>query len=163
MAFNAHQYFENLHSKNKVLQAGHYRYCKITGMGNMEEVIQNFRKERAYFCVDATEDGHTLQAAGGGFMERRLYSVYILKKIKFEDMTQQDAAIRECRQIYRSILKKLIRDRCFLEDEMTYLHLDRIPFHEIPGYAFSGCTGLFFTVTVDIPTDLCYDSDEWTE
>jgi hypothetical protein len=161
MPFDAHAYFENLCSKNKMLRDGCYRYCRVTGLSNMEEVIQHFKKEKTYFCVDATEDGQTFQAAGGGFMERRLYTVFILKKIKFENMTEQDDAIRECRAIYRSILKKLIRDRRFLEDEMTYLRLDRIPFHELPGYFISGCTGLYFILTVDLPTDLCYDANEW--
>jgi hypothetical protein len=44
---------------------------------------------------------------------------------------------------------------------MTYLHVDRIPFYEIPGYFINGCAGLYFMITVDIPTDLCYDGSEW--
>jgi hypothetical protein len=161
MAFDAHTYFRTLCETNKLLKQGDYRYCRVTGISHMEEAIQNFKKEKAYFCVDATEDGHTYRAAGGGFMERRMYTVFIIKKIRFEDMDEQDAAIKECRMIYRQILKKLILDRRFLEEDMTYLRLDSIPFHEIPGYFLSGCTGLYFSISVDVPTELCYDGDEW--
>jgi hypothetical protein len=161
MTFDAHAYFGEICRTNKAMRDGNYCYCRVTSISHMEEVIQKFKKERAYFCVDATEDGHTFRATGGGFMEKRVYTVFILKKIHFENMDDQDAAIKECRTIYRQILKKLIRDRRFLEDDMTYLRLDNIPFHEIPGYFLSGCTGLYFSISVDVPTELCYDGDEW--
>jgi hypothetical protein len=161
MTFDPHTYFENICLTNKLMRTGNYRYCRITGPDNMEEAIQKFRKEKAYFCADATEDGQIYQAAGGGFMERRIYTLFILKKIPFENMTQQEEAIQECRQIYRQILRKIIRDRRFMEDNMTYFRNERIPFHEIPGYFLSGCTGIYFMITVDTPVNLCYDTDEW--
>ena len=163
MAFDAHTYFESIRDKNKMLIAGNYKYCRVTGLANMEDVITSFKKEKAYFCVDATEDGDTFQSAGGAFMERRVHTLFVLKKFPYNDMPAQDEALNECRQIYRSILRKLVRDRALLENEMVYLQVLRIPFHEIPGYAISGCTGLYFNVTIDIPIDLCYKSDEWTE
>lgn len=163
MAFDAHAYFEGIRNKNKLLIAGNYKYCKVTGLSNMEEAISNFKKEKAYFCVDATEDGDTFQSAGGGFMERRQTTLFVLKKIQYNNMDEQDAALKECRAIYRTILTKLILDRRRLENEMVYLRVNRIPFHEIPGYYLSGCTGLYFTVTIDVPVELCYNADQWTE
>jgi hypothetical protein len=94
-------------------------------------------------------------------MERRQYTLFLIKKFSFGKMDEQGRALDECRQVYRQIMKKLIRDRRLLENEMTYLRLDRIPFYEIPGYFISGCTGLYFMITVDVPTELCYDSSEW--
>jgi hypothetical protein len=126
----------------------------------MEELLQHFKTAKAYFCIDDTENGVLIQT-GGGYMERRQYTIFLLKKYPLNNMDKQHAALNECRQIYRQIVKKLIRDRRLLENEMTYLNLKELPFFEIPGYAFSGCTGLFFKVTVDIPTELCYDSNEW--
>jgi len=160
MAFNAHEYFKNICETNKKTKTGNYRFCRITGISHMEEVIQNFQKEKAYFCIDDTEDGNIIEK-GGGYFERRQHTVFLLKKYAFNKMDEQHDALNECRQIYRQIVKKLIHDRRLLENEMTYLHVDRIPFYEVPGYFISGCTGLYFMVTVDIPTDLCYDSDEW--
>jgi hypothetical protein len=160
MNFNAYNYFEQICSKNKLAVAGGYRYCRVSGLQYMEEVIQNLRTEKAYFCVDDTEDGYMIQT-GGGYMERRQYTVFLIKKFQLNNMDAQHAALNECRQIYRQIMKKLIRDRQLLENEMTYLKLDRIPFYEIPGYAISGCTGLYFMTTIDIPIELCYDNTEW--
>jgi hypothetical protein len=126
----------------------------------MEEVIRNFKSGNAYFCIDDTEDGYLIQN-NAGYMERRQYVLFILKKYPFNDMAAQHEALNECRTIYRQVVKKLIRDRRRLENDLTYLKLDRIPFYEFPGYVLTGCTGLYFMITVDIPTELCYDNDEW--
>jgi hypothetical protein len=160
MAFDAHNYFERICNTNKITSAGGYKFCRVSGISYMEEVIQKFKTEKAYFCVDDTEDGAIIQQ-GGGYIERRQYTVFLIKKFPYGKMDEQHIALEECRQISRQIVKKLIYDRRFLENEMTYLRADRIPFYEIPGYFVSGCTGIYFMITVDIPTELCYDGSEW--
>jgi hypothetical protein len=160
MQFDAHNYFREICRTNKLATAGEYVFCRVTGMSGMEEAIQKFKTAKAYCCIDDTEDG-TLIQTGGGYMERRQYCLFLLKKYPVGNMDAQHVALDECRRIYRQIVKKLIRDRHRLENEMTYLKLDRIPFYEIPGYFLSGCTGLYFMITVDIPTELCYDNNEW--
>jgi len=162
MNFDAYTYFEDICRTNKITAKNRYRFCRVTGLSNMEEVIQNFKSEKHYFCVDDTEDGTVIQQ-GGGYVERRQYTVFLIKKYAFGKMEEQHEALNECRKIYRQIVKKLIYDRHFLENEMTYLHVERIPFYEIPGYFISGCTGLYFMITVDIPTDFCYDGEEWND
>jgi len=160
MAFDAYAYFEKICRTNKITAENHYRFCRVTGLSNMEEVLQNFKSEQAYFCVDDTEDGTMIHQASAWF-ERRQYTLFLLKKYAFAQMDEQCEALKECRSIYRQIIKKLIFDRRFLENEMTYLQIDRIPFYEIPGYFISGCTGIYFMITIDLPTDLCYDGKEW--
>jgi hypothetical protein len=128
MSFDAHSYFEEICRKNKLTAAGEYKFCRVSGISYMEDMIQNFKSAKAYFCIDDTEDGNLIQS-GGGYMERRQYTVFLLKKYPFNKMEAQHAALNECRQIYRQIVKKLIRDRRLLENEMTYLKLDRIPFY----------------------------------
>jgi hypothetical protein len=162
MAFDANSYFEEICRSNKIAAAGEYRFCRVTGISNMEEVIQHFTAAKAYFCIDDTEDGNLLHVENGP-VERRQYTVFLLKKFPYGNMEKQHAALNECRQIYRQTVKRLLRDRHRLANEMTYLHMERIPFYEIPGYFISGCTGLYFMITVDIPTELCYDSDEWND
>ncbi|GAP73087.1 hypothetical protein SAMD00024442_6_51 [Candidatus Symbiothrix dinenymphae] len=161
--FDAYTYFSEICEKNKITSAGNYKFCRVSGLSYMEEVIQHFKSENAYFCVDDTEDG-TLMNMDKGPVERRQYTVFLLKKYPLrtdDSMTRQHEALNECREIYRQIAKKLIRDKRFLENDLVYLHLDRIPFYEIPGYFISGCTGLYFMLTVDNPIDLCYDGNEW--
>jgi hypothetical protein len=161
--FNACQYFETVCNENRMTVDGHYRFCRVTGISYMEDAIARWKRETAFFCVDDTEDGRLICKNGGGFFERRLYTVYLIKKFSLDNMDAQRDALAECRTIYRQIMKRLVRDRSFLENSLAYLNLTDIPFYEIPGYFLAGCTGLYFSVTVDNPVDLCYDGSEWND
>lgn len=161
MTFDAHLYFEKeIRDKMKLTTENGYQYSRISSMQHLEEVIANFRYAKAFFAVDDTEDGFTFQS-GGGFMDRKTFVVYVLKQYRTDDMESQKAALAECRQIYKNVLKKLIKDKSMLENEMVYLVTDRISYNEIPGLFANDCTGLFFMVPVNIPTDLCYKPEEW--
>jgi hypothetical protein len=158
--FDAYTYFEVIRNTLKRTKSTH-KFTRSTGLPYMEELIQNFKGEKAFFCVDDTNDGVTIQGAGGGFFDRRQYVIFILKKYKYGNMDEQHAVLEECRAIYRSICTKLVKDKTALANQMIYLQLDRMPYYEIPGYFLNGATGLYFMVTVDEPKDLRYDNDEW--
>ncbi|MDD4490395.1 MAG: hypothetical protein PHD30_07840 [Paludibacter sp.] len=161
MIFDAHTYFEKeVRDKMKLAVNGNYQYSRVSSMQHLEEVIDGFRYHKAFFAVDDTEDGFTFQK-GGGYMDRKTIVVYVLKQYRYGDMQSQKDALAECRKIYKTVLKKLIRDKSRLENDMVYLVTERIPYNEIPGYFANGCTGLFFIIPVNIPTNLCYDSEEW--
>lgn len=159
--FNAHQYFEKeVRDKMKLTVNGNYKYSRISSMQHLEEVIDNFRYNTAFFAVDDTEDGHTFQT-GGGFMDRKTIVIYLLKQYERGNMESQRAALAECRKIYETVLKKLIRDKAKLANQMVYLATERFSYNEIPGLFANNCTGLFFMVPVNLPTDLSYNKEEW--
>lgn len=159
--FDAHNYFEKeIRDKMKLTVDGNYTYSRISSMQHLEEVIDNFRYSTAFFAVDDTEDGYTFQA-GGGYMDRKTFVVYVLKQYRLGDMVAQKTALAECRKIYKNVLKKLIRDKSVLENQMVYLANDRISYNEIPGLFANNLTGLFFMIPVNIPTDLSYKKDDW--
>jgi hypothetical protein len=162
MNFDAHNCFERICSTDKIASVGEYKFCRVSGISYMEEMIRKFKTAKAYFCIDDTEDGNLFQS-GGGYMEWRQYTVFLLKKFPFGNMDVQHEVLNECRRIYRQIMKKPIRDRRLLANEMTCPVIERIPFYEIPGYFISGCTGLYFSISVDIPTELCYDGNGWIQ
>lgn len=159
--FDAHLYFEKeIRDKMKLTVEGNYAYSRITSMQHMEEVLDNFRFHKAFFAVDDSEDGYTFQS-GGGYMDRRSVVIYILKQYRLNDMNSQIEALAECKQIYNNVLKKLLKDKSKLQQSMIYLVTDRIPYTEIPGIFANDCTGLFFHVPINIPTDLSFKSEEW--
>lgn len=161
MQFDMHAYFEKqIRDKMKLTVQGDYAYSRVSSMQHLEEVIDNFRYKKAFFAVDDTEDGFTFRA-GGSFFDRKTIVIYILKQYDRIDMDKQNAALAECRAIYKNVLKKLILDKSRLENEMVYLITDRIAYNEIPGVFANNCTGLFFTIPVNIPTDLSYKAEEW--
>lgn len=162
MKFDAHEYFEKkVRDKMKICVEGDYKYSRISSMQHMEEVLDDFRYEKAFFAVDDTEDGFTYSNGGSGYMDRKTITIYILKQYNDRDMKSQDAALAECRTIYNTVLKKLIKDKADLADNMVYVNLDRIRYTEIPGMFANSCTGLFCIIPISLPVDLSFKADEW--
>lgn len=160
--FEAYSYFNNVQLSLNLTKDFHF--ARISDPASMEEVLSNFTKHKEFFCIDDTNDGTTFEA-GGGFFERRIYIVHLIKSysLKTKDaMTQQKVALEQCRQIYRKVVSKLIADKESNLNGLTYLNT-RIPFYEYPGYMFNGATGIYFIVSIDVPTDLCYKSADWDE
>lgn len=56
-----------------------------------------------------------------------------------------------------------MRDSQLLQENLTYLNADDIRSNEIGGTFLNGCTGLYFQLSVDEPTELCYNPEEWTD
>ena len=48
-------------------------------------------------------------------------------------------------------------------DKLMYLNTGNVYSNEYGRYSFNGCTGLFFQIQNDEPTDLVFDADEWEE
>lgn len=159
--FDAHNYFEKeIRDKMKLTVDNNYKYARITSMQDLEGVLDNFRYEKAFFAVDDTENGDTFRT-GGGWMMRRTFVVYIMKQYDMKDMNSQAAAISECREIFENVLKKLIRDKSMLANQMVYLSTERISYNEMPGIFANSSTGLFFMIPVNIPVDLSWKEEEW--
>lgn len=162
MNFDATAYFKEIHSKMKRTVSGKYRFCKSTGLSSMEGVVANYQKDPAYFVLDDTQDGYNFRK-GGGYFGRRMFIVFILKKFTLGNMEQQTAALQECRSIFKTVCTRIIKDKDIKADDQIYFDTDRIPYYELDGYAIAGCTGVYFMISVDEPTNLCYDASEWNE
>lgn len=158
--FNAYPYFEAIHEKLKQLEG--FRFCRVSDKNTLEELISNARTATAFFCVDDTEDGQIMPSAGG-YVERRIYFVWILKKYNSKGsagMLNQDETMNYCRDVYRNIVSRLINDRDQCLAGLTYVS-DRFPFWEIPLMLFPEVAGLYFSITVDTPVSLCMNHDNW--
>lgn len=158
--FDCYPYFENIHARLKVLKT--FKFCRVSDKNTLEDLVNNSRTSNAFFCIDDTEDGQIVPAAGG-YVERRVYFVWILKKYHSKGtggMISQDEAMNACREIYRDIVSRLIHDRDQLQSGLTYM-ADRFSFWEIPLMLFPETAGLYFSITVDIPLSLCINPEKW--
>lgn len=159
--FDAHKYFEQeIRDKMILTTQGEYQYARISSMQHLEDVLKGFRYHSAFFAVDDTENGHTFRA-GGGWMVRKTIVVYIIKQYERDNMKSQSEALAECRVIYENVLKKLIKDKAHLANQMVYLSTERITFNELPGLFANNSTGLFFMIPLDLPIDLSWKEEEW--
>lgn len=156
--WNAVPYFENISNKLK-LTAGKYHFCRVTGLGYLEDVLANMKTKNAFLAVDDSDDGMTIRK-GGAYFNRRSVVVYILKKYNFLRQDEREAVLQETRAIREKITSRMLKDSNEVE-EMYYLNKDRIPYHEVSGYFAAGTTGVYFIVTIEEPVNLCYDASDW--
>lgn len=156
--FDPIAYLQTVHSKLKATKTK-YKFCRISGIAALEEVLQNFKREKYFFAIDDSQDGLTFRGAGGGYFERRPYSVFILGKADYGNMDQREAVLAEAKVIYRNILTKLIKDKLAIK----VIDMETIRFYEVPPAFASGCSGLYFIFTVENPVNLQYDTAEWDD
>ncbi len=156
--WNAVPYFENISNKLK-LTSGKYHFCRVTGLGYLEEILTNLKTKSSFLAVDDSDDGVTIRR-GGGYFNRRSVVVYILKKYNFLRQDERETVLQETRAIREKITSRLIKDSNEVE-EMYYLNKDRIPYHEVSGYFAAGTAGVYFIITIEEPVNLCYDASDW--
>jgi len=156
--WNAVDYFETLNGKLKATQ-GKYKFCRVSGLNGLEDILTNFSAANAFMAIDDTDDGATLQI-GGGFFNRRSFVVYVLKKYDINNMVEREAVMNETRGIYTDLISKLILDQQNVS-ELAFLDKTKVSFYEVPGYFAAGTTGLYFIFSVDQPVDLVFNQANW--
>ena len=154
--FDPITYMQGLHGKLK-LTKDKYRFCRVSGVAALEDVLDSFKRDKFYFAVDDSQDGITFRT-GGGYFERRPYTVFILGKAEYGNMEQRATVLAEAKVIFRSVLSKIIQDKL----SIPILDMERIQFYEVPPAFAAGCSGLYFIFNVENPVNLVYNAAEWT-
>ena len=149
-------YMQQLHSQLNLTKEK-YLFTKVSGVGALEGVIENSRRNSYFFAIDDSQDGTTIRRSGAYF-ERRQYTVFILGKAEYGDMDARAAVLNEAKTIFRHLLSRLIKDKLTI----PVLDMERIRFYEVPPAFATGCSGLYFIFSVENPVNLVYDATEWT-
>lgn len=156
--FDPIQYMQTLHGSLKSTKDT-YKFCRVSGVNELEEVLEAFKSHKFFFAVDDSQDGITFRGAGGGYFERRQYTVYVFGRADYGKMDQRETVLSEAKSIFRSILSKLIKDKL----NIPVLSAENIRFYEVPPAFAFGSAGLYFIFTVENPVSLVYDADEWSD
>jgi len=156
--FDPIAYMQTLHGKMKLTKTK-YKFTTVSGVAELEGVLEKFKREKFFFAVDDSQDGITFRGSGGGYFERRPYTVFILGKADYGKMDQREAVLAEAKIIYRNILTKLIKDKLLI----PILDAQNIRFFEVPPAFAFGCSGLYFIFNVENPVSLTYDAAAWDD
>ena len=158
--FDFHSYLYELTEKNKLARQHDFLPCSCSGIGYLEELLTNNRSHKAFVCVsDVSED--STQRHSGGWFKRRVFTVFILSRYNTRSMNDYREKVTLCRELFRQLHSRFILDEHDLQNDLAYLNVGDIRSRELGGQFLNGCTGLYFTLAVDEPIDLCYNSDEW--
>lgn len=160
--FDSYTYFGELCRKNKLARQHDFQFCRCAGLNGLQEAIGKFRSASAFFCIDDTTDGTTFQR-NGGFFQRRVFTVFLLKSYRFDNMSERMVSLMICRMLFAQVYSYMIADSESLMNDLIYLNTDRVHFREIENYFLNGCTGLYFMIDVDEPINLSYEKEEWSE
>ena len=154
-------YFRGLWKQNKMAQQEQFKFCTCSGIETLQGPLQQFRTANAFFCVDDTNDGATFRGRNGGWFKKRTVTVFLLHRYNMKDMATYTAALDKCRTLLRQLLTRMLVDEDALSNEMVYVRAESVLSRELGQYFLNGCTGLYFMVALDEPTDLQYNQGKW--
>lgn len=162
--FDALEYFAQLGRSNRLARENGFVVDFCSGPGALEPMMAEYREAKNFIFVDDTTSGNTFSNKVGWF-DRNVYCVHILAGYDYGDAESYNQALRLCRRIFRQMLSRLIRDKATYRygNAMMYLNTANIYSNEFGRYSFNGCTGLFFQIQNDEPTDLVYEAKDWEE
>ena len=159
--FDVEAYFRTLCDANRLARAESFRFCTCSGIESLQEPLQRFARDKAFFCVDDINDGSITRGQGGGFYKHRTITVFLMRRYTFNDEPSRLHALSVCRRLMTQLLSKLIVDAEDLENELVYLDTANVMCRELGQYFLNGCTGLYFMIDISEPVDLVYASEEW--
>lgn len=159
--FDFHAYLARLVATNRLAQSHRFRSGTCSGIDGIEDVRHHFSTSPAFILSDDITTAETIQHSGG-WRKRRTFTVFILHTFRHDDESDRLAKMNLCREMERQLQSRFLHDQPSLENDLTYLRLDAMPSTEIGRYFGNGLTGLYFMVTLEEPTDLCYNPNEWT-
>lgn len=159
--FNAETYFGDICRRNLLAQRAGFHFCTCSGIESLQGVIEEFRTQKAFFCVDDTNDGAMFRARAGGWFKKRTFTVFLLHLYEFNNMQSRAEALSICRTLFRQVSSRMLVDEDDLRNELIYLETGNILSRELGQYFMSGLTGLYFMIDVSEPVDLMYRKEEW--
>lgn len=158
--WDATVFFENLTSRNRLAKDNGFKFCRVSGMEGFQEALSSMQNAKAFVCVNEVSQGYT--SLDNSPRTRRVKTVFLAMRHKLDDMKARQNRFDTLRELFRQFMTVLIKEKTKLEEHCVELDR-RITFHEIDEYFFSGCACAYFSVAVDIHTDLRYDKNEWIE
>ncbi len=158
--FDVYGYFENLCNQNKLAQANGFTFCRCTGIYYLQEAIDAFKSSIAYFCIDSTTDGEIFES-NGGYYRKRIFTIFLLKRYRYNDMVDREAALSICRELFAQVYARMIYETIPLQEQYIWLNTRGVKFREMAAELLDSCTGLYFVFDIDEPINLCYDGEAW--
>lgn len=158
--FNFISYIADLTSQNRLTREKSFIHTTCSGINYLEGMLEQYQSAANIICTSDVCSESTFQQSGGWF-KRRVYTIFILMRYDYNDMTDYNDKISTCREILRQYQSRILRDSEALATRLLYIHTDDMRANELGSTFLNGCTGLYFMLSMDEPTTLQYNPDEW--
>ena len=160
--FDFISYFQKLVRRNRLAREKGFEPSACSGIGGLEGLLDGMRRARAFACVSDTCDEYITQRSGAYF-RRRVFTVCLVERYDTRRAGAYQEALTDCRELFRQLHTAFIVDEGRLRSALYYLDVASIRAAELGAHFLDGCTGLYFMLGIDEPTDLQYNPEEWTD
>lgn len=163
--FDGIEYLKKITAANRLAQSNHFMVSTTTDLHTLQPLMDNYNHQQNFALVMDTVDG-AMVGGHPGWFDRRVYTVALIMRHKWNDEADRRHKLATCRELFRQTLTRLIvdRERYEYEDEQpVFLRTDDMQYREMPPYSFAGATGVVYTLRIDEPTCLCYNSQDFTD
>ncbi len=160
--FDFIEYIKELITSNKLARQKGFEATTCSGINYLEGMLEQYQTTANFVCTADTCQESTFQQSGGWF-KRRVYTVFILARHEYGNMEDYASKLALCRELFRQLQSRFLRDSELLQTCLLYLHTEDIRSNELGATFLNGCTGLYFMLSMDEPTDITYNPEEWTQ
>lgn len=158
--FDFHAYLFDLVGRNRLAAEHSFVPCSCSGLGFLEEMLRRMREARAFVCLsDVCEESTTHR--GGAWFKRRVFTVFVVARYDVRRLEDYRVKLSLCRELFRQLHTRFILDEARLQSGLVYLDVANVRSRELGGEFLNGLCGLYFTLALDEPIDLCYNAEEW--
>lgn len=157
---NIFTYIQNILNINRFAKEHGFVLREVSGIDGVEQLLSSPDQD-CIVAVDSTGDGTTYQASNGGMWIRRVYTIFIVRRYHYGDMEDYRQRMSECRNLFRQLHSRMLRDKLDLAKLLTYLDTSTVQFRELAPETSTHYTGLYFMLQYDEPYDLHYVNLEW--
>lgn len=158
--FDFVSYMGRVVAENRLAQKEGFAVTTCSGIEHLEGMLDMYQTRANFVCTsDVCQE--SLFTASGGWFKRRVFTVFVLARYAYGDGADYAAKMGLCRELFRQMCARFIRDSEELQTQLLYLNTGDIRSNELGGMFLNGCTGLYFMLSMDEPTDLVYNAEEW--
>lgn len=158
--FDFPTYLLHLAQENRLAQEHNFQPATCSGLNYLEGLLEQYQTAANFVAVSDICSETTFQQSGGWF-RRRVYTIFILARYEYQNPKDYQAKINLCRELQRQLQSRLLHDADLLETHLLYLRTDDMRSSELGGQFLNGCTGLYFLLSMDEPTTLTFNPQEW--
>ena len=159
--FDYISYISQLIRQNKMAAELGFHPCTCSGITQIEGLLDRQRTHTALVCTTDTSEEYTEQR-GGAWYRRRLFTTFIIHRYDPRNPQAYPPNLEHCPELFRPLHTRFIIDEARLHSQLCYLNTAHIRSRELGGGFLNAATGLYFMLTIDEPTDLQYNPEEWT-
>lgn len=166
MRFNPVTYFQNIASKNKAIahSSDTPHFFRIRSLATLDDLLNSMSiANYPALLVHDTIDGTLTDAfKSDNYMDDAQTVFYVVQRVEYDSPEDIDTAIKNCRDIGRQILAKMLRDKAKGLSGLQFLDFASIPYQSI-GPVADNVYGMMYMISVLDDAGLVYDNTKWDE